>query len=167
MTTLQRTRARPKADSEDLGIVDGLVQLSFLVQTILGRIAARHDLSIIQVRMLGVLRGREPGMLQLAAILNLDKSSVTGLVDRAIRRGLVRRITTAEDRRAVHVGLAPRGQELAQGFAREVERELSLLVKDFGQVKRKRLSRLASELVREGARLSQATPSAGGAGERR
>ena len=140
---------------EDLGIVDGLVQLSFLIQLILGRIAARHELSIIQVRMLGVLRDREPGMLELAAILNLDKSSVTGLVDRAVRRGLIRRITTPEDRRAVYVGLAPRGRELVQVAGKEVERELALLLKDFGEAKRKRVSQLATEIVNAGARFGQ------------
>jgi DNA-binding MarR family transcriptional regulator len=157
MTAARRARARV---TDDLGIVDGLVQLSFLMQAMLGKIAAKHELSIVQVRMLGVLRDREPGMLELAAILNLDKSSVTGLVDRAVRRGLVRRITTPEDRRAVNVGLAPRGQELAQLFGREVDRELSLLVKDFGEAKRRRLSRLATELVKEGARLAK-MPDAG------
>lgn len=162
MTTPSRTRAQRKADSHDLGIVDGLVQLSFLIQMILGRIAARHDLSIIQVRMLGVLRDREPGMLELAAALNLDKSSVTGLVDRAVRRGLVRRITTPEDRRAVYVGLAPRGREVVQVFAKEVERDLSLLLKDFGEANRKLLSRLATEIVKEGARIAQAPISSDG-----
>jgi DNA-binding MarR family transcriptional regulator len=155
MTTPRRTRTRDKADSDDLGLVDGLVQLSFLIQLILGRIATRHDLSIIQVRMLGVLRDREPGMLELAAFLSLDKSSVTGLVDRAVRRGLVRRITTPEDRRAVHVGLAPRGQELAQLFGKEVDRDLSLLLEDFGEAKRKRLSRLATQVVKAGLRFVQ------------
>jgi MarR family transcriptional regulator, lower aerobic nicotinate degradation pathway regulator len=144
-----------KADSNDLGIVDGLVQLSFLIQLILGRIAARHELSIIQVRMLGVLRDREPGMLELAGALNLDKSSVTGLIDRAVRRGLVRRITTPEDRRAVYVGLAPRGRALAQAFAKEVARDLSLLLKDFSAANQTRLSQLATAIVKEGARFTQ------------
>lgn len=51
---------------EDLSMVDSLVQLSFLVQNILARIGTEHDLSIIQIRLLGILRDREPGMLQLA-----------------------------------------------------------------------------------------------------
>jgi DNA-binding MarR family transcriptional regulator len=155
MTTPRRLRVHEEAEAEDLGIVDALVQLSFLVQLVLSRIAARHELSLIQVRLLGVLRGREPGMLELAAILNLDKSSVSGLVDRAVRRGLVRRITTPQDRRAIHVGLAPRGLELAQVFAREVDRDLAALLQTLGEANRKRLSRLASDLVKEGARLAQ------------
>jgi DNA-binding MarR family transcriptional regulator len=45
-----------------------------------------RDLSIPATRLLGVLRDREPTMLELAQLLELDKSSVTGLVDRAERR---------------------------------------------------------------------------------
>ena len=132
---------------EDLGIVDGLVQLSFLVQAVLGRVAAGYDLSIIQVRLLGVLRGREPGMLELAAFLNLDKSSVSGLVDRAEQRRLARRIAASDDRRVVRVGLTKRGTELARAFAAEVDGHLSALLGDLSATERKRLAELAGRII--------------------
>ena len=77
------------AAGKQLSPVDGLAQLSFLIQGMLERRAAEHDLSIIQTRLLGVLRDRTPTMHELARFLGLDKSSATGLVDRAERRGLV------------------------------------------------------------------------------
>jgi hypothetical protein len=95
-------------ESPDLGIVDSLAQLSFLVQGVLGKVAAEHGLSIVQLRLFGVLRDREPGMQELARHLGLDKSSMTGLVDRAERRGLVRRAPAPHDRRAVLVSPAGR-----------------------------------------------------------
>ena len=70
-----------------LGPVEGLAQLSFLVLGTLERRAAEHDVSIAQTRLLGVLRDRRPTMQELAKLLGLDKSSVSGLVDRAERRG--------------------------------------------------------------------------------
>ena len=140
---------------KDLGIVDALVQLSFAVQGVLARVAEGHDLSLIQVRLLGVLRDREPGMMELSGFLGLDKSSVTGLVDRAERRGLVRRTTPPEDRRTVHVALTDRGRELAQAFAAEVERDLVVLVEPLSQADRKRLSVLASRVVSGEARAGR------------
>ena len=89
MTT--RTGGAPAA-RDQLGPVDGLAQLSFVIQGMLERRADEHDLSIIQTRLLGVLRDRKPTMNELARFLGLDKSSVTGLVDRAERRGLVARV---------------------------------------------------------------------------
>jgi DNA-binding MarR family transcriptional regulator len=132
----------------DLGIVDGLVQLSFLMQEILGQAAARHDLSVAQLRLLGVLRDREPGMQELARYLKLDKSSVTGLVDRAERRGLVRRVADPQDGRAVRVASTARGQDLAARGAEEVGRQVAVLVRGLPEADRSRLSELASAVVR-------------------
>jgi DNA-binding MarR family transcriptional regulator len=131
----------------DLGIVDGLVQLSFLVQAVLGRVATSYDMSIIQARLIGMLRDRELGMAQLARVLNLDKSSVSGLVDRAEVRGLVRRTTVPGDGRAVHVELTAKGQKLAKAFAAEVEEQLNAASEDLSATQRRNLSVLATQIV--------------------
>ena len=135
----------------DLGLLDSLVQLSFAIQAALTRVADRHDLSLVQVRLLGILRDREPAMLELAVMLGLDKSSVTGLVDRAAKRGLVKRIAKPEDRRAVHVGLTAAGKELAQSFVKAGEKELAVLVEGLDAADRKRLSALATRVVTDDA----------------
>ncbi len=141
---------RPKRSGRpqrDLGLLDGLVQLSFAVHGALGRVAEVYDLSLVQVRLLGILRDREPGMMEVATFLKLDKSSVTGLVDRAERRGLVRRASAPDDGRAVRVALTEPGRELAQKFVKLLERELAVLVEGLSETDRKRLSALASQIV--------------------
>jgi DNA-binding MarR family transcriptional regulator len=131
----------------DLGIVDGLVQLSNLVQAVLGEVAAAHDLSLLHLRLLGVLRDREPTMAELGRFLGLDKSSTTGLVDRAARRGLVTRATVPEDGRAFRVVLTEQGRALAVAGAAEVSRQISALTADLSDTNRHRLSLLASHVV--------------------
>ena len=116
-------------EAPDPEFVDGLVQLSFLVQSELARAAARHDVTVPQVRLMGILRDREPGMLQLAGHLGLDKSSVTGLVDRAERRGLVQRVSAAEDGRAVRVRATPLGRRLTA----EVGHEIAVQIENLGR----------------------------------
>ena len=74
-----------------LSPADGLAQLSFLIHAILERRAREQDLSIIQLRLLGVLRDRKPTMNELARLLSLDKSSVT--LSRLISRLLVAHAT--------------------------------------------------------------------------
>ena len=96
-----RQADRPtRAASQELNPVDSMAQLSFLIHRMLERRAAEHDLSIIQTRLLGVLRDRRPTMNELGKLLDLDKSSVSGLVDRAERRGLVSRAASPADGRA-------------------------------------------------------------------
>jgi DNA-binding MarR family transcriptional regulator len=140
----QRPAVEPAAD---LGVVDGLVQLSFLVHSLVGRIAGAHDLSVIQTRLLGVLRDREIGMLELARILELEKSSVTGLVDRAERRGLVQRIPVAGNRRAVRVILTPAGHALARAVHDDVTARIGELVAGLSPAQQGRLSRLTTSLI--------------------
>ena len=134
-------------NDDDLGLVDALAQLSFLVHDTLSALAARHELSIVQTRLLGILRDREPTMNQLARHLDLDKSSITGLVDRAQRRGLVTRTVSEADRRAYRVSITPAGRDLAEKVATEFAAHVETLAADLPDRDRLRLSRLATRIV--------------------
>ncbi len=106
-------------------LVDALVRSTFQVVGVLTRIGAERDLSLTQLRVLGILRDRRPRMTELAAFLGLDKSTLSGLVDRAERRGLVARGKNPQDRRVVDVFLTPAGLELAEQVYGEVRRALA------------------------------------------
>jgi DNA-binding MarR family transcriptional regulator len=134
------------ADSA-LNLTDALVQSSFLVQGMLRRVATRHDLSVVQMRLLGILRDREPGVLVLARHLELDKSSVTGLVDRAEGRGLVERVADPDDGRAVRIRLTRKGRALAAAGAAEVAEELATVTADMSETERRRLAALLSGIA--------------------
>ena len=142
----------PLPGEADLGLVDGLAQLTFAVQGALGRIAAAHDLSIVQARLLGILRDRRPTIKELAGFLQLDKSSVTGLVDRAEERGLVDRIASPVDGRSVQVTITAAGQDLVDRATAAFEAEIAVLVADLSPTQRTRLSATASLIVVADAR---------------
>jgi len=142
----------PLPGGGDLGLVDALAQLTFTVQAALARIAAAHDLSIAAIRLLGILRDRRPAINDLARLLQLDKSSVTGLVDRAEERGLVRRTPSPLDRRSVQVSITAAGQELIGQGTAAFEAELAALVADLSPSQRSRLSATASLIVAADAR---------------
>ena len=128
-------------------IVDSLVQLSFAVQNVLQRAAAAHDLSLVQIRLFGVLRDHEPEMLELARHLNLDKSSVTGLIDRAERRGLVQRMPSPEDRRVVRVVVTPLGRQITAEVEAQVEHEILDLVAGLGDMDRDQLVGIVARIL--------------------
>jgi DNA-binding MarR family transcriptional regulator len=106
--------------TQERDLMDGLVQTSFEVMALLSRVGSRHDLSLTQLRLLGILRDRRLGVTDLARYLGLDKSTVSGLVDRAVRRGLVERTADPEDGRAVRVTLSARGRQLDEVVVGEV-----------------------------------------------
>ena len=106
-------------------LIDALVRSSFAVMAVLSRIGAEHDLSLTQLRMLGILRDRRVTMSELADHLGLDKSTISGLVSRAENRRLIERAPNPADWRAVDVFLTAAGSELAGRGAAQVARALS------------------------------------------
>ena len=130
-----------------LTLVDGLFQLSFLLHNTLARVSSEHDLSIIQVRLLGILRDREPAMFELAQHLELEKSSLSGLVDRAEARGLVERIPSPDDRRAAHVRVTAQGRKLSRVIEQEVNVEVEQLVTVLSRSERDRFASVVSQVV--------------------
>jgi DNA-binding MarR family transcriptional regulator len=136
------TRRTPR-----LSTVDGLAQLSFAIQGMLEARAGEHDLSMIQTRLLGVLRDRTPSMNELARLLLLDKSSVTGLVDRAERRGLVARVPSTTDGRAVLVTLTDEGRSLVSQVSTAFEADVLKILGLLPSADRRALSGLVGKLV--------------------
>jgi DNA-binding MarR family transcriptional regulator len=66
-------------------------------------------------------------MGELSRILSIDNSTITGLVDRLEKSGLVRRDASLNDRRALHVYINPEGrQEMdkAKNIIMKVNREI-------------------------------------------
>jgi DNA-binding MarR family transcriptional regulator len=142
----------PLPGEGDLGLVDALAQLTFAVQGAFSRIAAEHDVSVPAARLLGIVRDRQPTIGELATFLQLDKSSVTGLVDRAAERGLVARTASPVDRRSVRVAITDAGRELIDQGAAALESEIAVLVADLTPAQRTRLSVIASRIVAADAR---------------
>ena len=123
----------------------------------LERRAAEHDLSIVQARLLGVLRDRKPTMNELARLLGLDKSSVTGLVDRAERRGLVTRVPSTADRRVVLVSLTEDGRALVSQAAARFETDVMTMLGRLPTRDREALSGLVSRLLAAHAAEQEST----------
>lgn len=137
----------PAQQGAVLDLVDALAQLSFLVHNVLGEVAAGHDLSIVQTRLLGILRDREPTMNELARHLRLDKSSVTGLVSRAQDRGLVTRTVSTSDRRSVLVSMTAIGRKLAKRVEVDFVARIEALTTVLSETDRTRLSLLCTQIL--------------------
>ncbi|MEU8244272.1 MarR family transcriptional regulator [Actinoplanes missouriensis] len=132
--------------SED-PLVDALVRSTFHVTGVLTRIGAENDLSLTQLRVLGILRDRRPRVTELAAYLGLDKSTMSGLIDRAERRGLLARGKNPDDRRAVDVFLTPAGAELTERLYGEVQKTLAPSLEHLGTAQRTQLLELMETLL--------------------
>lgn len=137
----------PEDDDSTDALVDGLVRSAFQVMGVLTRIGAEHDLSLTQLRVLGILRDRTLRMSDLAAFLGLDKSTMSGLIARAERRGLLTRGTSPEDKRAVVVLITDEGRALIQRLYEEGKAVLEPATGRLGPEERGQLAQLLEPLL--------------------
>ncbi|CAI9417840.1 MarR family winged helix-turn-helix transcriptional regulator [Nocardioides sp. T2.26MG-1] len=113
---------------EELGVAAGLVRLTFLVQSVYAEVCREHGLTPPQAQLLCVVTDAPRRMSDLVPTMRLEKSSLTGLVDRVERKGWVRRVASPEDGRAVTVELTASGRRLAETFRAQATDRLNEMV---------------------------------------
>lgn len=97
-------------------------EVAKLMPAMLREVSKRHqliysqgNLAISHIVTLDLLRQKGPcKMSELAKTLNLTMSAATGIVDRMIKMGLVKRERSRKDRRVVRVALLKKGEETAR-----------------------------------------------------
>ncbi|TCP47368.1 DNA-binding MarR family transcriptional regulator [Tamaricihabitans halophyticus] len=132
----------------EFGLAVGLVRLAGVVQHVFGEISREYDLTSQQTQLLCMLVNGPVPMATLSRLLHLEKSSLTGLVDRVERRGLVRRQRCAQDRRVWRVSLTDEGERLGNDTHRDTIDRLEKLAGDIPANDRDQLTALIARMVR-------------------
>ena len=132
---------------------DRLIYLLFTAQqklrTYLKKMMTKENVRVTtaQAGILFLLKQKDGRtMSELSQILSIDNSTITGLVDRLEKTGLVRRDASPHDRRASHVFINPQGieemdkakrvirmvnQEIKNGFSAEELESFNRILKSF------------------------------------
>lgn len=138
-----------KHEDGQIGIVAALVRSTFLVDAVYAQSGREHGLTSQQGQLLCVLMAQPYGMGELGAMLGLAKSSLTGLVDRTERNGLVQRESDPRDTRAVRVALTPQGSKVAEEFYAEACRRIEQLPAGLTATERDTLAALLGRVVQD------------------
>jgi DNA-binding MarR family transcriptional regulator len=135
------------------------------ISALIPRIIPEVDVSYQQLNVLYYVRAEDASMADIARMLGVAPTVITGLVDRLEVRGLIRRESHPTDRRRIQLVLTEQGQEIS----RRVEEAIAAGIEQ--QVNQ--LDSEQQENLRAGLRLfeqlttqleQQEEPSAGGAG---
>jgi DNA-binding MarR family transcriptional regulator len=132
---------------------DRLIYLLFTAQqklrTYLKKMMTKENVRVTtaQAGILFLLKQKDGRtMSELSQILSIDNSTITGLVDRLEKTGLVRRNASPHDRRASHVFINPQGieevdkakrvirmvnQEIKNGFSAEELESFNRILRSF------------------------------------
>lgn len=129
------------------GLADALVPAAFATMAVLNKIGAENDLSLTLMRVLGILRDRRPRMVELAEYLGLEKQTMSGLIARAEKRGLVARAPNVEDGRATDVFLTGEGVRLFDQLHGQMRQALAPLTEGLGATDRQLLQDLLERML--------------------
>jgi DNA-binding MarR family transcriptional regulator len=137
----------PETTTDAAGALPELVELAGLVHGAFARIAGRQELTPVQGRMLCVLEEGPRRMAELGQCLGTEKAALTGLVDRAERRGLVSRTPVPGDRRSVLVTLTDAGARSADAFHADVRDEFDRILEPLSEADRDDFRRMMATII--------------------
>ncbi len=136
----------PPTEAPGEGLIDALVPVAFATMAVLSKIGAENDLSLTLIRTLGILRDRRPRMVELAEHLGLEKQTMSGLIARAEKRGLVAREPNAQDGRATDVLLTDEGAALVERLHAQTQQALAPWTEQLSPSDRQVLERLLQRM---------------------
>jgi DNA-binding MarR family transcriptional regulator len=153
-TTMPTSKPKPtsskrRSTGPDQDLLDALARTAFATMAILHGVAAENGFSLTQLRVGGILRDRRLRMAELARYLGLEKSTMTGLVERAEKRGLMARASNRDDGRAIDVFLTKDGLKLAARVQAQVQDALAPFTDRLSVADRRRLQKLLEKLLED------------------
>uniref|UniRef100_UPI0028B0C1E0 MarR family winged helix-turn-helix transcriptional regulator n=1 Tax=Stenotrophomonas sp. TaxID=69392 RepID=UPI0028B0C1E0 len=129
------------------GLADALVPTAFVTMAVLNKIGAENDLSLTLIRVLGILLDRRPRMAELADYLGLERQTMSGLIARAEKKGLVARAPNAEDGRATDVFLTSEGAKLVKRLHAQTQQALVPLTEQLSASDQRQLQELLQRML--------------------
>ncbi len=118
---------------------------------------AGYDLTPVQYAALAAV-GTHPGMDQatLAGAIAFDRTTITGVVDRLVQKGLTVRKASSRDRRAHALHITQAGQRTLQAIAPSVEAAQRSMLRGLTTTEAQELMRLMRKAIDAGNELSRA-----------
>ena len=108
----------------------------------------RAGLSVPVWRVLASLSGAEPQTVTgLADACLLQQPTMTKLLDRMVRDGLVRRLPDPKDRRVVRIEMTPKGAELVKEPLVAAKRHETMIIERFPSLDGLALKQLLREMI--------------------
>jgi DNA-binding MarR family transcriptional regulator len=114
----ERSHAPPQRELADR-ILDGMIRVFYEARQHSQTLKARYGITAAQLQLLKLLeKAGDHTHSELSERLYLRGSTVSGIIDRLEKRGLVRRKRSRVDRRLVRVGLSDEGRTLLASVPR-------------------------------------------------
>lgn len=146
----------------DLQVFDGLRRIFHVIDMYSRVLKTEHALTEPQLICLAAIAGSEQITASvLSRRLHLSQSTVTGILDRLEKKGLVERTRDTRDRRKVNLKVTPTGQSMLEHAPAPVQLGLVKAVAELSEEEQAamadslfRIVRILNDHVRETARIN-------------
>lgn len=119
--------------------------------------AAGYDLTPVQYAALSAIKLHpEIDQITLAGLIAYDRTTITGVVDRLVEKGLIIRTASSRDRRSRELTLTAPGEEVLAGVTPAVEAAQQMMLRGLSQTEAAQLMRLLRKLIDDANDLSRA-----------
>ena len=118
---------------------------------------AGHDLTPVQYAALVAVQSH-PGVDQatLAGMIAYDRTTITGVVDRLVQKGLLIRRASGRDRRASELQVTDAGRQTLRGIEPAVEAAQRIMLRGLTAEEARQFMRLLRKAIAAGNELSRA-----------
>jgi DNA-binding MarR family transcriptional regulator len=118
---------------------------------------AGYDLTPVQYAALAAVSANTGiDQVTLAGLIAYDRTTITGVVDRLVQKGLVVRKESSRDRRARELKVTPAGRKTLSGITPVVEAAQRIMLRGLSEEEAKELMRLLQNAIASGNELSRA-----------
>lgn len=133
--------------TDALTFAEALVRFAHVIDHLYVDASRAQGLTPQQANLLCLLIDEPVGMTDISELLHLGRSSLTGLVDRVERRGLVERIPDDRDGRACRIALTGDGLQRALASHANVAQRVEAMVDGMAETDREQVASAITQLL--------------------
>lgn len=113
--------------------IDAYRRALLMLEPFRAKLWEEREFTVSQLRLTYLIRDHEnPSLGDLAEKLGITGATMSGLIDRLVKRGVVERVPDTVDRRIVRVRLTPEGDQLSNELQRMGREFLRIVIEDMG-----------------------------------
>lgn len=128
-----------------------LSRTAFAMKQYVNRLLQESGMGEVSMGFIGVLlelyRADGQTLTELGEAVKLEKSTMTGLIDRMVRAGLVTREADPADRRVLRVWLTERGKRIQAGIGRVLGRSYQDLTRGLSEKEIGRMEKMLAHII--------------------
>ena len=116
-------------ENETMKIAKLLQEVMLLFRHKMTKVVEDTGVTTLQMMIMGIIsKEKTLKITELSGKLSLSNSTVSGIVDKMEKLGMVERARSEQDRRVVYVSISPNFVDMHQNFHKRFEENIALII---------------------------------------